>query len=57
MLGVFSNILSQRGHRRAKLLLMSAIVPYVAFKEVVHEMVCLSESHQGLMLLFLAKVS
>ena len=25
----------------------SAVVPYVALKEVAHGMVCLSESHQG----------
>ena len=26
---------------------MSAVVSYVALKEVAHEMVCLSESHRG----------
>ena len=28
--------------------LTSAVVPYIAFKEVAHGMACLSESHQGL---------
>ena len=55
MLWVVSKILSQRGHRISKLIteyrkeeLMSAVVPYVALKELAHGIVCFSESHQGL---------
>ena len=51
---VFSNILSWRGHRIAKLVaeyraeeLLCVVVPYVS-KEVAHGMVCLSESRRGL---------
>jgi len=46
----FSDILSWRGHWIAKLIteyraeeLTRAIAPYVALKEVAHEMVCLSK--------------
>ena len=42
------------GHRIVKLIaeyraeeFTSAVVPYVALKEVAHGMICLSESHQG----------
>ena len=51
---IFSNIVTQRGHRIAKLIadyrvedLMSAVVSYGAFKEVAHGMICLSEWHRG----------
>ena len=46
---------AKRGHQIAKLVaeyrteeFSSAVVPYVALKEVAHGMVCLSESRRGL---------
>ena len=55
MSGILSNTLSWRGHWIAKLIaeyateeLTSRVVPYIVLREVAHEMVCLSESYQGL---------